>query len=66
MQTCTHCPYPDRCSSQDRCIVFKIGGEGYELPAPVPHPVMTSSGIGTTAKTAIKKKVSKNVRKKIH
>ena len=63
MQTCTHCPYPARCSAQERCIAYKIGGTGTELPPPVPHAVITSSGISMTGKvkTVLKKKAKKNV-----
>ena len=59
MTPCDKCPYPSRCESQDRCIVYKIGGEGGILPEPVSHPVATTSGVGMTGKIKTGKKKAK-------
>lgn len=62
MQICKNCPYPARCEAQQRCIAHKIGGVGTELPAPIPHPVKTTSGVSMTGKikTGKKKAAKKN------
>jgi len=67
MEICEHCPYPHRCGPQERCIAYKIGGEGDILPEPVEvrvfHPVMTTDGIGMTGKIKSgKKKAKKNAK----
>lgn len=59
MKTCEHCPYPHRCMPQERCIAYKIGGEGGTLPEPVSHPVATTSGVGMTGKIKTGKKKAK-------
>lgn len=56
MNLCNNCPYPNRCNAQQRCIAYKIGGVGTELPEPVSHPVKTSSGVGMTGKIKTGKK----------
>lgn len=50
MQTCPNCPFPRRCTSQERCIAYKIGAEPVILPDPKPVPVKTSFGSGLTGK----------------
>lgn len=61
MELCEHCPYPHRCKPQQRCIAYKKDGVSVTLPEPVPHPVITSSGISMTGKikTGKKKKAAK-------
>lgn len=63
MNTCENCPYPSRCAAQDRCIAYKIGGEGGILPEPVSHPVATTSGVSMTGKIKSgKKKATRNAK----
>lgn len=59
MTPCDKCPYPARCQAQDRCIAYKIGGEGGILPEPVSHPVATTSGVSMTGKIKTGKKKAK-------
>ena len=56
MELCKNCPYPHRCEPQQRCIAYKKGGASVTLPEPVPHPVITSNGIGMTGKIKTGKK----------
>ena len=62
MDTCDNCPMPRRCTSAERCIVYKEGA--VELPTiqPTPHPVETTAGMkmtGVLKKVAPKKSASK-------